>query len=268
MGGAALAILWAIGGPDAWASDGASEAFEQVVRVELAAADPEALALLDQAEAAAEAGDLAAAGTAYATLADRLPGDDHSRRRHCLVLQELNLRDQALPRCEEALALRERPENRVALAMVLLDLPSGARRSEADLARAEEQLVLAAAESTEDPMIPRIRCHLASEREDAAGLAACLPDLERLAPDHVKTAWFSWQLAQMEGRTDEALQALDRAEAAGMPAEDAAAFRALTRAEGGEGRPWPLALGVGASLGAVMFWWLRPRGDHPPSSVG
>ncbi len=255
MQGVAWLLLSLFAGGPATASD----AFEQAVAAELREADPEAAALLAQADEARARGDLAAAGELYARLVERLPEDDHSRRRHCLVLQELGVRDQALQRCEQALALKARPENRVALAMVLLDLPSGAQRSAADLARAEELLAQAARESSEDPMIPRLLCHLASEREDAAGLRACLPELERLAPQHVKTAWHAWELARMEGRAEDALAALDRAQAAGMPAEDADAFRELTRPTVDRGARWPVALGVGALLGGLVFWVLRPR---------
>lgn len=250
-GGLLLALL---GGAPALADD----SFEQAVAAELREVDPDAAALLSQADEARAKGDLAAAGALYAQLVERLPEDDHSRRRHCLVLQELGVREQAMLRCEEALALKARPENRVALAMVLLDLPSGAQRSAADLARAEQLLGLAVADSTEDPMIPRLLCHLASEKEDAAGLRACLPELERLAPDHVKTAWHTWELARMEGRTDDALAALDRAQAAGMPAEDADAFRGLTRPSSGETGRWPIALAVGAVLGGLVLWLMRP----------
>lgn len=211
-----------------------------------------------------EAGRLGRAGELYARAAERNPADDESRRKHGMVLHELGLREEAIARCREALALRDAAESHIALAIVLLDLPSGARRSAADRTEALEHIARAEALGSQDPMLPRLRCQLASEEQDRAGLEACVPELERLAPDHVMSAWHRFELERMRGDAARARAALDRAEALGMPAADAAAFRAMLAAEGG-GRP-ALALGCGLAVGLLAWWGTgkmsRRRGDR------
>lgn len=201
-----------------------------------------------------DAGALGRAGELYAQAAARDPADDESRRKHGMVLHELGLREEALARCREALALRDAAESHIALAIVLLDLPSGARRSPADRAEALEHIARAEALGSLDPMLPRLRCQLASEEQDRAGLEACVPELERRAPDHVMSAWHRFELERMRGDAARARAALDRAEALGMPAADAAAFRALLTAEGGDRGHLALALGCGLSAG-LLAWW-------------
>ncbi|MCK6503870.1 hypothetical protein L6R53_10800 [Myxococcota bacterium] len=238
----------------------AEAAFTEAVLAELEASSPAAAQLLRQADAARALGDRTRAGELYAQAAALAPDSDHPLRRHCTVLQEAGLRTEALPRCERALSLSGRPENRVALAFTLLDLPSGAASGPADLARAHTLLDQALAQAPDDPMNARLRCHLASRAEDTALLRACVADLERLAPDHVMTGFHAWELAFRDQRWADALAALDRAQAAGMPASDADSFRALTRDARPAWMTWGPALAVGALAGALSFVLLQLRG--------
>lgn len=231
----------------------ADAAFSAAILSELQEVDAEAADILRRADAARAQGDLSQAGALYAELVERAPALDHAWRRHCTVLQEAGLRDEALPRCQQALALADRPENQVALAYVLLDVPSGAAATPADRTRAGALLASARAQAPDDPMSARLRCHLATELDDVDLLAACVADLERVAPDHVMTGFHSWDLAFRQGRWADALAALERAEAAGMPAADAESFRQLTR----DARPWWTvwvpALGAGALMGGLSL---------------
>lgn len=249
------------------APDAAELDFTQAILAELEATSPQAAERVRQADAARSLGDLTRAGELYAQAAALAPESDHPLRRHCTVLQQAGLRSQALPRCEQALALSDRPENRVALAFTLLDLPSGAAASPADLDRATALLQQAWDQSPDDPMNARLRCHLAGRREDLDLLRACVADLERLAPAHVMTGFHSWELAFREQRWGAALAALDRAQAAGMPAADADSFRELTRQERPWWTTWGPALAVGALAGALSWWGLqrlsRRASTHP-----
>lgn len=238
----------------------ASEAaFTQVVLDELRAASPQAAEILRQADAARALGDLSRAGELYAEAALLAPDSDHPLRRHCTVLQEAGLRAEALPRCERALSLAGRPENRVALAFALLDLPSGALATSVDRQRALALLEQARSQAPDDPMNARLRCHLASRAEDTDLLRACVADLERVAPGHVMTGFHAWELAFQDQRWADALAALDRAQAAGMPASDADSFRALTRDARPAWMTWGPALVIGALAGALSFALLQRR---------
>jgi len=250
---AAPSLPDAPGSPPVGAPPDTDQAYTDRIVAELQAQDPDAAALFAQAAAARDLGQLSRAGDLYAQVTQLQPTLDHAWRRHCTVLQEAGLRDEALPRCEQALALSPRSENQVSLAYVLLDVPSGVAATASDRARARELLVAARSQAPDDPMNARLRCHLAMEEDDLELLRACVADLERLAPHHVMTGFHAWALAYREGRWNDALDALDQAQAAGMPAMDADSFRRLTRLA----RPWYLrwgpALGVGATLGLLTL---------------
>ncbi len=232
----------------------------------LQAVDPAAAAAFAAADDARDRGDLAAAGTGYAAVLQRVPDFPPALRRHCLVLQDSGQRDEALPRCRQAAALSDRPENAVALAYVLLDMPSGVDATLDDRKEARHLLIAADQQDPDDPVNARLRCQIAMDEGDHALLSDCVEDMERVAPDHVLTAWHAWALAHEEGRIDDALGALDRAAAAGMPPDDVASFRRLTLKERPPWTRWGPALLVGLVLGLLsfsLFWglWRRRAGQ-------
>ena len=90
-----LTVVAAAAVPASDPADG-DAAFTAAIVAELQAQDAEAADLLERADAARILGDLSQAGALYAELVERVPGVDHAWRRHCTVLQEAGLRDEAL----------------------------------------------------------------------------------------------------------------------------------------------------------------------------
>ena len=224
------------------------QAITERVAAQLDPSDPQAAELFRQAAAAHELGELPRAGELYAAVTRLEPQLDHAWRRHCTVLQEAGMRSLALPRCEQALALSSRPENQVAMAYVLLDVPSGNLATQADDSRALQLLQSAWAQDPDDPMNARLRCHLAMDQDDLDLLGACVADLQRVAPNHVMTGFYAWALAFRQSRWRAALVALDQAQVAGMPAMDADSFRRLTL----RARPWYWTWGPALAAGGVL----------------
>ncbi len=241
--------------PLSWGQDADPRAdqLSEAAVAALAAQSPEAAERFAAADAARDAGNPALAGAAYADVLALVPDFVPALRRHCLVLQESGLRDEALPRCRRALELDDAPENRVALAYVLLDRPEGIAAGPAERTEARRLLAEAWARDPDDVANARLRCQLAVDEDDLQLLAACTADLDRLAPDHVLTAWHVWLLAQREGRVDDALAALERAQDAGMPAEDVAVFRELTRSSAPRWTGPPRLL-LGLVFASMIAW--------------
>ncbi|NOY28120.1 MAG: hypothetical protein GXP62_19820 [Oligoflexia bacterium] len=247
-------------------------AFTTAILAELRQQNPDAATLFEQAQAARDQGELSRAGQLYGQVTQLLPASDHAWRRHCVVLQDAGMRDQALPRCRTALDLNPRPENRVALAYTLLDVPSGEGASAADRAEARDLLEAARAVAPDDPTNARLRCKLAMDQDDIDLLRVCVADLDRVAKDQVMTSFYAWSLAFREHRWRDALHALDQAQAAGMPGADAESFRALTRKARPRWTVWGPALGIGAVLGAAVWliggaWRRRATARHTPTTL-
>ncbi|MCB9781240.1 MAG: hypothetical protein H6742_21920 [Alphaproteobacteria bacterium] len=247
-----LLLLTALLAPASGAAD-REDAFQQAVLAELQAASPDAAARYEQADAAWKLGELSRAGTLFAQAADALPDSPHPLRRHCGVLLEAGMRDSAIERCRAALARAETPENQVALAAALLAVPLQLPVTDGDRREARALLLAARDADADDPMNAALRCHLAEDGDAAADiplLEGCVADLDRLGADPQRTAFLAWRLAHAQGRYEDALAALDRAEAAGMAPEDARRFRSLTLREQG---PPLLRIALGAGGGLVLF---------------
>lgn len=237
---------------------GADAAFQMAVLAELRGLDPDAAAAYAQAEAAWKLGDLAGAGEGYGVAHQRLPDSPHPLRRHCGVMLQAGMRAGAITHCRAALEREQAPENQVALAAALLAPALTEEVSPSELEEARALLETARQADSDDLMNARLRCHLAEERGAAELLADCAADLQRLAPDEVQTWFLSWRLAMEQGDPDAALAALDRAQAAGMSADDLTRFRGLTVRE--QGPAWselgPRAA-AGAGLGLLVFLGIR-----------
>jgi len=96
------------------------EEFNKRVVAELKERNPEAAALLVQADEARDAGAFAKAVGLYAKVREMAPYCVHATRRECMSLVMLGRREEGIPLCREAVATEASADNRIALADALV----------------------------------------------------------------------------------------------------------------------------------------------------
>jgi len=228
------------------------EAFEADIETELRAIDPEAVELLQRAEAARQAGDLDNARTLYTELHDRVPGFVHATRRLCSVESALGHRDAALALCREALAASAAPENQIAMADALMASSSGTAPVR-DLAEADKLVSAALAQDPDSVYGYVLACELAVERYRMPMLATCSQRLRELAPQQVGTWWFSALDATDRGDWDAAHEYLERAHELGLPDDMYESLDKIIREHMPASHEWIKRVALGIFGWAVMM---------------
>jgi len=208
--------------------------FEARITAELRARSPAAADVFARAAAAADSGDLAAAEAGYRRVLEMVPGWNHAQRRLCGIRVHLEHRTEGLALCRQAYATAHTPENTAALIYALTarvpgDEPKPEEVQEA-LGLARELVKEPAAGVNEYQSV----CLAAMAGDDRALLTGCVAGLDEVAPAALQTNYFGIVLAASESDWDRAEERLHRAEAAGLPASEAARLQEIIARE----RPW------------------------------
>jgi Zn-dependent protease with chaperone function len=185
----------------------------------------------------------------YERVVAAAPAFSHGYRRQCVARRELGDRAAALPLCRKALAVQSLPENQLALAMALADVPGGGTPAEADRLEALRLAREAFPARPADVTNAQMTCVVALRSQDDGLLQACSDRLLGLAPDDVGTRYFATISALTRGNTSAAREHLRRARAAGMPAP--AAERLSRVIDGAE----PLHVRYGLPAAAIAAGW-------------
>jgi hypothetical protein len=221
--------------------------------------------LVDRAEKASKRGDHAAAARYYRALSKASPDVVVGPRLLCVELELGNDIPDAIKACRTALTLGgTRVADYTRFVQLALKKPDGL----SDLEGKELYAVLDHMAQGADlgKVVPTLRCEVALRVEDAATLATCTGQLEKLAPNDPKTVSFAWALALHERDRGEAERLIARAREIGMSADGVAKMEAATSAMARRklGRFVLLGLVVVVAGVAVMFGTRRLRG---PSAV-
>lgn len=105
-----------------------------------------------------------------------------------------------------------------------------------------------------------VRCELGVKAKDVALLRRCTSALDAAAPNDPKTIIFAWTLAVREGRTADAAQLLERAQAAGVVVANLERMEKVTFARAGwSWSRWSLAGAALLLVVAASAWALRRR---------
>jgi Zn-dependent protease with chaperone function len=193
--------------------------FDTKIHAELGAKDPQAEALLREADEARERGDHRAAAGAYARVFAKVPTFVHALRRQGGEELALGDRAAAVSHLENAVAMDRSPENLAALAVALVQKQPNSLASPDDGRRARNLVAEAAGLAPRDPVVHLTRAEVAIDNSDLAELDAAVTVLVRIAPEHPATQYFLTISTASHGDIEAALASLDRAHAAGLPDE-------------------------------------------------
>jgi Zn-dependent protease with chaperone function len=193
--------------------------FDHRIAEELRQKNPEAVSWFELANAAREHGDLAAADSLYAAVADAVPDFDHAIRRRSGILLDLGRVSEAVALARRALDLDPSANNRSALTRCLLvqadQGPKGTQLIEAtNLADA----VVADPEADRDDLV---LAAMAAIRASDAELAR--RSHQRLlveAPDWWVTHYVGFFANALTGAPESARASLERARTLGMPDDE------------------------------------------------
>lgn len=223
--------------------------------------------LVERAERVSKKGDHAAAARYYRALTKASPDVAVGPRLLCVELELAKDIPNAIIACRTALT---RGGTRVSdyTRFVQLALEKPGRLS--DLEGKELYVVLdhMAKEADLGSVVPTLRCDVALRVEDAATLATCTRQLEKMAPNDPKTVSFAWALALHERDRGEAERLIGRAREIGMSADGVAKMEAATSAMARRklGRFVLAGLVVVVAGVAVMFGTRRLRGASAVSA--
>lgn len=206
------------------------DAFDLRIAAELSARSPEAAALFARANAARAKGGHAEASRLYGEVLALVPDFVHAQRRQAMEELEMGRRDRALVLLRDALARDRSAQNLGALARVLVVGKVPADTAEA-LRLSREAVTLA----PEDRHVVQGAAGVALEGNDLPLLTECCQRLEALAPDDYRTWYLRGVELASRGRVDDALAALRKSRALGLPE---AAFREVSRAFEGARPLW------------------------------
>lgn len=191
------------------------------VERELAGVAADAVPLLREAQAAADAGAHAKALELYERVLERAPEFHHALRRSCAIRATLGDHAKALQLCREALALKASPENKMALAWALAE--GGGPDDHAEARRLAREAVAAEPNSLYTQMQA---AQLGLMLDDMPLFQPAAKRLRELAPDEMPTPLFSAIAAGLDGDLDLAESELERAHAAGLDDSAYHEFRA------------------------------------------
>jgi hypothetical protein len=230
--------------------------------------------LTKRAEDATRHGEHQAAAQLWRAVTLAVPERTYGYSRLCDALEAIGQIEDALTACRTAI-VRQGPMASDYTHFVRLLLARSPRLSDED----RRQIGVALAQLDSEPraamIATRVRCDLATHEHDIPALEACTAKLQATAPDDWRTATFAWALA-FEKKDRAALpMRLDRARAAGAPADVLARLTAGTQALGalpswkGRALRWAIA-GVGSFWLLLGFFALLRRRSalgRPASSM-
>jgi tetratricopeptide (TPR) repeat protein len=197
----------------------ASLDFNARIHAELQANDPQAEALLRDADEARGRGDHRTAADLYARVFDKAPTFVHALRRQGGEELSLGNRDSAVRLLEKAVAMERSASNLAALAIALVHNDPTSRPSTDDRRRARDLAREAATLDRSDPYVNAIRGQVALVNGDLPELDAALMALTLVAPDDVGTRYLSAISQVSHGDAEAALRSLEQARKAGLPDE-------------------------------------------------
>jgi tetratricopeptide (TPR) repeat protein len=164
------------------ATPAAPEDPDAAARQHLAQASPAALALVDQAEAARSAGDLAQAMILYNRARGAAPTEVAPARGACRVALMLGRDAEARIACERTGMLAGTPEDMRNQVRSIIGAKAPPTMDEMALAAIITEGAVRVAPN--QPWGYAARCDMALRANDRATLDTCLADLRRVAPDH------------------------------------------------------------------------------------
>jgi Zn-dependent protease with chaperone function len=208
-----IAILLTTAGAVA-ASPPTRTEFDQKIAKELAAQDPHAAELFEQANQARERDDAAAASALYAKVEALAPSFSHAYRRHATTELQLRHFEAAVTLARKAVELDSSAFSEATLAMALLADPAAraANRAEAiELAgRAHRQM-------PQDRDVLVQLCQLALVAQDVEMFKQMSASLSQVDPEGPFSLFFQSLSEAMRGDFGDALATLDRAHHNGLP---------------------------------------------------
>jgi Zn-dependent protease with chaperone function len=237
----ALVVLWCGQAAAAPKRDAAEEAaFERP----LAAVDPALASAFRAATAAYDADRFDEADAGFRRVLEKAPDHGPTLRRLAWVSSLRKQPDEALRLARRAQEVAPGPESKGTLALVM--------SASGDPALKPQSRALADEAFREKPeeRTATLRAQFALEDNDMASLPAAVADLRRLAPESAGTHYYGAILHLIRNEAEQASQALDRAVAAGFPAEVAADLREKT----GLGRQLRIWLYVKLAGLAFVAW--------------
>ncbi len=209
-----LALAGMFSSADGKAAD--ETAFAKELAQTIEAIDPEAAKLFVEANAARERNDLDGAATLYEKVRTRVPKFSAATRRLCSVKLEQGARDEALTLCREALRTEDVPENKTALAQVLLVHPNRSSPNTSEIREAFDLSVSAAARKPDDKFAQLMFCEASLQYSRFDQLKVCSRALLRIAPAFAPTYLYASMVDASEGHLGDALEKVERARALGI----------------------------------------------------
>jgi len=231
------------------------EEFDARIVSELRAADPGAVPLFEEANAARKAGDHAKAAERYARVYGLVPSFVHALRRQCWEESALGHREEAIAHCRAAVEQDASAENEGTLCFALLSPPGairvpGWKPTAAEMDMAAHAVDAGIATDARGSFIWTAACEYALAGQDFERLRACVDGLRRVAPEEVGTHVYASILAATEERWADAEKELDRAHDLGLDEET---YRSL---RGQERSARPLLDRFGPAAALVGGIWL------------
>jgi hypothetical protein len=211
--------------------------------------------LADRATTATARGDQAAAIRYLRALARAVPDSSVPEVKLCAALEAHGEHDAAIAACRAALGLggvRAQDFARFAELVLAQSQPSAAQL--ADVAAAAHHL---AAQPDARLLGVQLECRVATRLHDLGLLDECSRSLMIAAPQDPSTWVFAWTFATERGRPEDARRYVERARAAGLPADAIARMQSAQR----HAPTTPLVF-AGAGLVAVglgFMLWRRQR---------
>jgi hypothetical protein len=163
-------------------------------------------------------GDHKAAARYYVALAKAVPDRGVAFAKLCASLEAAGLRERALTACGQALS-REGVRVEDFVRFVRLTLAKPGPLTEVELKEADAAVKHLSAQPDAGLAGHHLACELATRLEGTERLERCTAALVATAPSDPKTVYFQWALAVRRKDRDQARALIQRAQAAGMPAD-------------------------------------------------
>lgn len=210
---AMVQMAGAQGGPE-WEPPERDPAFEQEIYDRLAAINPDAVPIFQEATRAMDADDLPAAKRGYERVLELAPEFPDALRRLSYVELRLGNVEAAVQCARQAYAAQDSPYNRMALADALLTTEDPDKKAEA------LDHAWTAAKALPDDDHANLTLLMAGlANEDVSAIRQASTTLVRVLPDLPEGHFFAGLVAAEDGKWEEAERELLRAKQLGMPAE-------------------------------------------------